>query len=309
MKRYLILFLFLFTSLFGAFFGATEVAPVRREIQANWKRHISFIEEYQTVGVDLDGKGLAFLRQSLDCLKEGVEKIDFLLKEYEKMSRASRKIPMYRAIKNSLKEEREVFIEEMAILEKVIQDIFVSIYIRKAQNFFDEALTIFQEAENRYKSLFPDLVFSEFTVLELKELALLYEKAEDLLQKAYNHVLVAKPDDENSLSAIKHFLDLSIERKTTTKKERDEWPKIAEKQKENLLSSLEIALNSIEDFTKKESYQEVYKTQKWALNILKTLIENTEGEEKESHETLFSSIQELVEEFEENNEINFSTDT
>ena len=136
MKRYLILFLFICTSLFGAFFGPTEVAPVRREIQAKWKRHIGFIEEYQTVGVDLDGKGLAFLRQSLDCLKEGVEKIDFLLKEYEKMRRGSRKIPMYRASKNSLKEEREVFIEEMAVLEKAIQDIFILIYINMLLFFF-----------------------------------------------------------------------------------------------------------------------------------------------------------------------------
>jgi YD repeat-containing protein len=300
MKWHRILFLFFLIPVLAYGFDQSQSKQLRDQAFAEWDRHIELYNDYKNFGADLEGHGLHRVKEALYCCQRALSLTDKNLKKIAKLSKEDRKSDWWAGQKDACEKDRQTAIDEIAALEKEIDQILSSMAFQKAKILYEESLKIASQAQNVHNEC-PSrtLINSDVVVSHLSRVAVLYRKATSLAKTAHETLLTAPHYDEASKATLEKTSETYALTAVSIEKEAREWPEKAVEQKNALKKRLETLKRDSRLFEEKSLMRSCYEMQKQALPILKTLIQNSEGEEKENFESELERLKTSIAQFEE----------
>lgn len=298
-KRHFLLILFLIPSLVYGL-NQKECNKIQDQAIAEWNRHNELFQEFNSFGADPDGHGLHRLRESLYCCQRALSLIDTILNDIAGKSKEKRKEPWRVTMKEACEKTKKNINDEITQLEKGINNVLSSMAFDKAKTLYDESLKFADEASSKHKKC-PARILSnvDAVVSALQEVAKLYRNAESLAKEAYTTLTSAPSYDEASKTALGQTVENFKQAAISIEKEAAEWPEKALAQKTSLKERLETLTEDSTLFEEKGLNRSSYELKKQALSVLETLIQNSEGEEKEALEKRLEGLKTSIALFEE----------
>ena len=135
MKWLRTLFLFFLIPALVYGFDETEAKQLRDQASSEWKRHNELIEDYKNFCADVEGHGLHRIREALYCCQRALSLTDNILNDIASKSKKNQKRQRYTQLKKACQQDRETLIQEIAALEKGIDDILSSMALKKQRLF------------------------------------------------------------------------------------------------------------------------------------------------------------------------------
>src|SRR3990167_8884465 len=303
----LFFFFFLIPSLIYGL-NESECTTIRNNAIAQWNRHEELIQQFNQVGQT--EQGLKLLRESLDCCRTALSFLDAILKDIANKSKEKRKEVWRVNIKKACKKDRKTINCKIPEIEKGISTVLSSIAFDSAKALYEKSLEKAEEANSKKEaSSTRTLSNSDTIVTFLQGVAKLYREAETLCQKAITTLTAAPTYNKANETVLLQTLEAYKKAASAHEKEALEWPETVLAQKASLQERLNALLQDSELFEEKGLKRSSYELEIQALPILETLIQNSEGEEKEILENRLKGLQSSTALFEKHADQNRLTET
>ncbi len=285
----LFFFFFLIPSLIYGL-NESECKTIRNNAIAQWSRHEELIQQFNQVGQT--EQGLKFLRESLVCCKQALSELETILKDIAGKSKKQRKEDWRVDMKKACKKDKKTINREIPEIEKGVNTVLSSIAFNRAKALYEKSLEKAEEARSK-KETCPTRTLSNAieVATALQGVAKLYREAETLCQKAITTLTSAPTYNEANNTVLLQTLGTYKEVASSHEKEATEWPGKVLCQKASLKERLATLSQDSELFEEKGLKRSSYELKQQTLPILETLIQNSEGEEKETLENHLKGLQ------------------